>query len=290
MATIEQIREETESGTGIFPMPAADYFADHSAWSQSMLKVFMDRRRLAEAYYVTGTAEPPEPTDPMRKGTATHTALLEPERFDRLVVTYPRELLAKNGAVSTNAAKDFRDEQEAAGRVVLKADQFSAVRSMAESVRKVCGRWLELPGKKEQSIYWADDITGLRLKARIDWIVEREERQFIFDLKTTNDVSPAAFRKRIEDGYWIQAEHYAAGVEAVTGRKTTFIFVAVESAFPFSTALYELDAEAIGRSIDGRRAVLNQLADCLARNDFRESWEGRVVPLSVREWAFNPQL
>jgi hypothetical protein len=100
----------------------------------------------------------------MRKGTATHTALLEPHRFDRIVVTFPPELLASNGAVSTKAAKDFRAEHEAAGRVVMKEADAAKVRAMADSVRRVCSDWFELESMRERSIYWTDEATGLRAR------------------------------------------------------------------------------------------------------------------------------
>lgn len=288
MTTTKQA--ERGRGQGIFPMPAADYFS-HAAVSQSMLKVFMDRRRLYEAYFVTREAEQPEPTDPMRKGTACHTAILEPDRFESLVIEYPRELLAKNGAVSTSDAKAFRDEHQAAGRVVLKEAEAAQVRAMAKSVRRVCGKWLALPGQKEQCIYWQDEITGLQCKARLDWLIPKGDRNFIFDLKTTVDASPAAFRKRVEDGrYFLQPDHYCAGVESVTGQRTAFIFVAVENEFPYACALYELDADAIASSIAARRKALDTLAACLESQDFSEPWERRVNSLNVREWAFSSDL
>lgn len=272
----------------IGPMPAADYFADHSAWSQSMLKTFMDRRRLAEAYYVTRSASPPAATDPMRKGTATHTAMLEPDRFDELVICYPPGILASNGAVSTKEAKAFRDEHQAAGRVVMKESDLSLVRSMCDSVRDNCGHWIDMASRKEQSVYWIDQESGLPCKLRLDWLVLSPQRvAHVFDLKTTADASPAAFRKQIEDrGYWLQAAHYIAGVEAATGLPCEFRFVAVESDYPFATAVYDLDPKAILDAVAGRRGVLTNLARCLETGNWAEPWERTVTTLPLRPWTF----
>jgi exodeoxyribonuclease VIII len=278
----------TATAPAISAMPAADYFADLSAWSQSMLKTFLERRRLAQAYYVLQTEPEPPDTDPMRKGTATHTALLEPDRFADLVLTFPRSLLARNGAVSTDAAKAFREEHEAAGRVVLKADQFAAVKAMAESVRRVCGKWLELPGRKEQALYWTDGPTELPLKARLDWIIGRRP-PIIFDLKTTTDASPVKFRKRIEDGrYWLQVAQYTAAVESMTGEQPEFYFIAVESTFPFACAIHTLDRASLVAAQLARRRVLNDLAGCLASGDFAEPWERDVSCLALRDFCFDP--
>lgn len=276
---------------GCFPMAADEYFADHSAWSQSMLKVFTDRRRLAEAYYVLKSEVEPEPTDPMRKGTATHTAILEPERFDELVITYPRELLAKNGAVSTNEAKDFRDQHVAAGRIVLKAAEVATVRAMALSVRRVCGHWLSLPCRKEHSVYWQDSLTGLRCKCRLDWLIERK-KSIVFDLKTTNDASPVKFRSRVEDGkYWLQAAQYIDGVKTATGAESVeFYLIAVESEFPFACAIYSLDHASLVAAGSARRQALKDLAGCLASGDFSEPWEQAVTPLPLRSRCFSSDL
>ena len=279
---------QTAERSGIFSLPAAEYFADHGAVSQSMLKTFMDRRRLYEAYFVTGVAQPPEPTDPMRKGTATHTAILEPDRFEALVKTYPRDILASNGAVSTKEAKAFRDEHQAAGRVVLKESEAAQVRAMAESVRKVLGKWLDYPGRKEQAVYWTDSITSLPCKLRLDWLIERQTA-ILFDLKTSADASPPKFRNRCEDGgYWLQASHYVDGIKAALGVEAVeFYFVVVETDYPHACALYSIDHASLSAANVARRRLLNDLASCLATGDFAEPWEAQVTPLPLRDRCFN---
>lgn len=273
--------------TAIAPMPAGRYFADYSAWSQSMLKTFMDRRRLAQAYYIDRSATEPPPTDPMRKGTATHTAILEPDRFEELVITYPEDYLDARGYVTTKIAKEFRDQHQAAGRVVLKEAEAAQVRAMADSVRRVCGKWLEKPGRKEQSVYWTDEITGLRCKARLDWLLERKT-PIVLDLKTTADSSPVKFRNRVEDGgYWLQASHYAEGVKHVMGVEAVeFYFIVVETEFPYSCALYSLDHPATVAANLARRRVLNDLTGCLASGDFAEPWELGITALPLRSRCY----
>ena len=275
----------------IAEVPAADYFADHSAVSQSMLKVFADRRRLYEGYFVTGAIPQPEDSDPMRKGTALHTALLEPHRFERMVATFPPELLASNGAVSTKEAKAFRAEHEAAGRVALKAADAFKVASMATSVQRVCGKWLDLPAMKERALYWHDDVTGMLCKMRLDWLIQRGVA-LVFDLKSTGDASPAEFRKRIEgNGYWMQAAHYIEGVKAATGAEAAeFYFIAVEDKPPYACALYSLDGPALVAASLTRRRILNELHTCIETGDFSEPWETEVTRLPLRDFCFSTQL
>lgn len=286
-------REELDALAGVpettvIDMPSSVYFADHGAVSQSMLKVFADRRRLYEGFYVTHTLPEPPDSDPMRKGTATHTALLEPHRFERLIVKFPPSMLASNGAVSTKEAKAFRAEHEAVGQVVLKEADAANVRAMADSVLRVCGKWLNLPAVKEKALYWTDSLTGVRLKMRLDWLINRGTA-IVFDLKTTGDASPAEFRKRIEgNGYWMQAAHYIEGVKAAMGvEQVEFYFIAVEDKPPHACALYSLESSALAAANVARRRVLNELHTCLATGDFSEPWEAEVTRLPLREFCFN---
>jgi hypothetical protein len=272
----------------IEPTPAREYFTNYRSVSQSMLKTFMDRRRLYDAYYVSRTDTPPNPTPPMQKGTATHTALLEPERFSDLVLCYPKKLLAKNGAVSTNEAKAFRDENEAAGRVVMKEADYANVKAMAESVRKVCGKWLALSPLKEHSIYWDCEETGLRCKLRADFIVDMPEVVVCLDLKTTGDASPQAFRSRVEDGgYWLQDATYREGIGKAFGKPVQMYFLAVEDGFPYATATHRLDDDSITASRNARSWLMDELSSCLESGDWSEPWERTITPLAVRPWAFD---
>lgn len=246
-----------------------------------MLKTFAWRRRLFEAYYVTKTLAEPPSTDPARKGTATHSALLEPERFADLVVTFPADVLASNGAASTKEAKAFRAEHEAKGRVVLKEADAEKVRRMAESVRRVCGDWLELPGVKERPLYWECERTGLRLKMRLDWLVTTGHLA-IFDLKTTTDASPNEFRRRCEQQlYALQAAHYIDGVEQHYGKTPAFYFIAVENEEPFSCAIHEIDAQSLADARGLRYRLLSQLVRCIDSGDWSEPWESRINTLSL---------
>lgn len=270
-------------------VPASIYFDDYEAWSQSMLKTFLDRRRLAEAYYILGIAQEPPDNSPIRKGTATHTALLEPHRFERLVVKYPPGILAKNGAVSTNEAKAFRDEHEKAGRVVLKDAEYAAVRAMAESVKRTLAEWLDAPSCKEEVVYWADESTGLPCKSRLDWRIETDETNVVLDLKSTGEASPSAFRQRVKSNrYWLQDSQYRDAATSINGKPTDFYFVVVEDSFPYACAIHRLDIDAAGAARSTRANALQAVAKCRETGDWSEPWESSVNPLSLQPWDFNP--
>lgn len=265
----------------------AGYFADYSAWSQSMLKTFLERRRLAEAYYITKSAVEPEPTDPMRKGTAVHTALLEPEKFDDLIRIYPANILAKNGAVSTNEAYAFRDEHEAAGRMVFKEKDVVAIREVAKSVRRKCGEWIDAANYREHEIRWIDDETGLPCKMRLDllWV---QDSLHILDLKAVTDPSPQEFQRAIDrQMYWFQDAHYSEGVRKVFGQYPSFGFIAAETKFPYTTAIHCIKPRERKRARRERRRVVAAVAECIRTGDWSERWEEPINELSVSEWSYS---
>jgi hypothetical protein len=277
----------------IVEMPHHVYFSDHGAWSQSMLKTFSDRRRLAHDYYVAGTHSPPEPKSDRKlrfdKGTALHTALLEPHRFDRIVSRWPDGMLSDDGGIRTKEAKAYRDEQTALGRIVLKDDQFAAVKAMAESVKRVCAALLEMPSRKEHSIYWQDKQTGLPLKMRLDWLL-LGNCPVICDVKSTGDVAPQQFRKVCEScHYGLQQSHYKDGGAQVLGIEPLFYFIAVEDTHPFSCAIHQLDdawSEAAARH---RRSLLQSVQTCTETGDWSEPWEQRINTLECRPYQYREE-
>lgn len=268
---------------------AVDYFSDYSAVSQSMLKTFLERRGVYKARYIDRTLPEKPSTDPMRKGTATHTAFLEPERFTALVHRWPVGLLSEGDKILTKAAKAYRDEAAAAGRVLLKDAQYADVQFMAESVKRVCGSWLASGGDTEREVRWNCPDTGLGLKSRLDWFHELPDRNIVFDLKTSADASPDGFRAAVKRGrYWLQAAQYSEAATSINGKPTEFYFVAVESEFPYTCAIHTLDAETLATGCRLRKALLRDLAFCLESGDFSEPWESNITTISLRDYEFLP--
>ena len=270
---------------GLAEMPKYNYFTDYSAVSQSSLKVFGDRRRLYEAYYVKRSIAAPAPSDPMRKGTALHTALLEPESFDEIVCGWPDGLLSSDGGIRSNEAKAYRDKCQAEGRVLLKASELATVQAMADSVRRTCGEYLDMPCQREHPIYWTDEATGLRLKMRTDLLI-LSDPPIVFDLKSCRDASPKGFRLNCENnGYAFQQAQYVDGVEQATGETPRFYFIAVENEFPFACAIHEIDEDSVGIARQRRNQLLADLKGCMDSGDFAEPWESRINTLTLRPWA-----
>ena len=91
--------------TGIWAVSPDEYHADVSANSRSMMEVLSESSRKYQAMFVTGTLPRAIPTSAMRLGSMKHIAVLQPQCWDTFVEIIPAEVLAKNGAKSTNEYK-----------------------------------------------------------------------------------------------------------------------------------------------------------------------------------------
>ena len=168
---------------------------------------------------------PREESDAAEIGTATHCALLEPERF----ATEYRQQPAFDKR--TNAGKAAAAEFEAAmsGKTVLSNDEYALVTAMRDSVlaHPHARELLTSDGVSEASILF--ELNGVKCKCRPDRLPSSARingRPVIVDLKTTDDIEKIKYS--IADyRYDVQAEFYSAGYEQEYGETPVFVFVFV---------------------------------------------------------------
>lgn len=194
------------------------------------------------------------PTDAMARGTALHTAVLEPELWDQTVAIRPA--LDCRTKAGKEAAEAF--EATAAGRLVLSQDDADDVRRMADAVceHPAARHILGLPGRREASYTWTDAATGIECKTRPDW--HADDRSFVVDLKTTKDASRREFAKSISNfDYHVQAAWNRSALDA-----EQFLTIAVESVRPFAVAVYPASAAMLTAGERRIQQALELLADC----------------------------
>ena len=152
-----------------------------------------------------------EETDAMRKGTAFHALLLEPDTFDAQIA------IAPDVPKRSNADKELHRQFELdnAGKTVISSKQYGEILGMVESARKnsFIDAILRHPGKAETSFWWNDPDTGILCKCRPDYLTDD---LIIVDAKSTQSVDKDDFvygiaRRR----YYLQVGFYALGVEAI---------------------------------------------------------------------------
>lgn len=215
---------------------------------------------------------------------AAHCAVLEPEHFDRDFAVWTGE-----GTRASKAYKAWAAENE--GRTLLKSDEYDQINAVAEAVRAhpVAGPVLASPGWAELSVKWTDARTGLACKGRLDWLAPFSpldpSRPAIYDLKQIDSTDPRRVAYHVSRmGWHVQAAHYSAAVETLSGTAPDYFVVVVESKAPHDVAVYHLHRE--GALYLGQRTRdrwLDQVVECRKT----DRWPGRLPELTelvLPEW------
>ncbi len=218
-------------------------------------------------------------TPALELGTAVHMAVLEPALFSE---TY---LMAPPIDRRTKAWKEFAES--VGGRKILSSDDFAKIEAMASSVRghPIAGELIE-ESQREVSALWTDRETGVPCRARPD--VLSLSRRIVLDLKTTADVSYHAFSKSaINYKYHRQGFWYSSGLNALTGTAPgegfDFAIIAVQSSYPFTSAIYELDADLFSIAEIEMRDELRRLSECRTSGLWPTGLEG-INTIRAPEW------
>jgi hypothetical protein len=232
--------------------------------------------RKSPKHYLFIVSNPREDTARLALGRATHTAVLEPDRFilDFAVFRGPRR-----------AGKDW-DAFCAAnkGRTILKLEEYATCLSMRDAVRAhpAAGPLLRA-GLPEQTFAAVDKETGLTLKCRTDWLAT--VAACFADLKTTVDVERSRFAAlATRMGYFGQLAFYQRVLRA-NGLDLPPKIIAVEAAEPHDVAVFPVDEDALWFADQEVGRLLRLVADCRASN----RWPGRYEaeePLAPPAWAF----
>jgi hypothetical protein len=191
-------------------------------------------------------------------GSLVDTMILEPDLYEeRFVVqpsTYKTEKTKGRGAnkvtetiekpwnLNSNTCKSIKAELEASGKQVISQNEHDSAKLMRAAILENAEAAVPVvEGKKQVSIVWDDEKTGIRCKGRFDILNE----ETIDDLKTARDASPNAFSRDIGSMlYHVQGAAYTDGYKTLTGNELGFRFIVVETSMETRkpmVALYELD-------------------------------------------------
>lgn len=198
-------------------------------------------------------------------------------------VAYPGDMLAKSGAASTKAAKEWAEEQRAEGRTPLKADEVDQIWAMAEAVTlRLMEYGITLDPAHSEKVAVAE-IGGVWCRAMVD-NAAADPRIPLYDLKTTEDASPEAIMASVTRyGYDIQAAHYLDTWKAATGEIRKFRFIFVEKSAPHEVAVVELDGEAIAMGYRKIARAREVWGNCAASNHWPGYPRG-VIEVGLPAW------
>ena len=271
-----------ENGT-FAGIPNEDYHHDTTSLSSSGARLLMPPS--CPAKFRQRMDGPPEYKAVFDFGTVAHSLVLG-EGCDFVAIDAPD--------FRTKAAQQERDKVRKDGKTpILQCDLERATAMAAVAwTHPMAGELLGAKGKAEVSLYADDPETGVRLRARPDWMTEAYDasRLWIVDYKTTVTARPDDFARKAADfGYHMQAAWYI-DVATILGLcdQPAFVFVAQEKEPPFLVSVVEFDAEAIAEGRALNRQAINLFKRCTDTGE----WPGygdHIHPISLPHWAFKAQ-
>jgi len=261
-------------------MTNADYHKSGGI-SRSALMEFKKSPYHYWSRYISPNKREFEATPAMVLGEMVHTAVLEPQEFDK------RYVKSFVGDRRTHAGKDAYLAFIGAlhGRMVVKDEHYELALEISEQVHQ--DKFISPLLKKcemEQSIFWKHEGTGLVCKARPDaW-----SNGMVIDLKTAANADYRHTQSAsVDHGYFLQAGMIKLALASIGVELSHYIICAVEKTYPFAVANYILDESAVDFGVRQFNELIEQYDQCL-QND---KWPGyEAKQLYVPDWAERQQL
>lgn len=257
-------------------LPAVLYHAgpEHS---NSGLTVLADNTPAHYDLYRNGMLNKSTPS--LSLGTNTHTVLLENDRFHRDYVEGP------DARRNSKEWKEFAAEHE--DKEILKPAEYNLLMATRNRVFNTCRaiKWmLEQPGDNEVSIFWKDKVTGLPCRIRPDKLFEYNGKQVIVDVKTCRDASPRGFEKSVRTyGYHRNCMFYRRGVEAVTGKKSKYFILAIETPSMIAAAYEINNQDQVDADIEIDR-LLQTIRECEDTNRW-PGYSDKIETITMRKFG-----
>lgn len=274
---------------GVYPdMPSDVYHAQHEWLSWSRMKYLIPPS--TPAHFKAALEAPEERKRHFDLGKVIHHLVLGDGDEFEVVQALNR---AKESVDATSydlvSAQRHRDEIYAAGKVPILRHELDAAEKMAEAVKRhTVANALLSNGRPEVSLFWVDKATGVKCRARLDWLPNPVEgrRLIVPDLKSAATAAPTEFAKASANfGYYGQHRHYLDGIEACgLDDDPAFLFVVVEKTHPHLVSVGQFadkdDLKLARAVVDHCRRLY---AECLAADNWPGYGEG-VHNLTLPTW------
>lgn len=225
-------------------------------------------------HYKWAKENPREDTVGLLKGRGTHTAVLEPERF---LLDYALFKGKVRRGKEWDAFKELHKEEN-----ILKPNEYQHCMVVAKAVHAhpAASAILKV-AKREETISWIDEETGLHCKARLDLIWDG-----LGDLKGVRSVHPRALPSEVARMmYHGQLAFYREGVRVTTGKNMRCYLICAEHAAPHDVVVREIDEDGLYAGWEMVRLLLNKVAECKAAN----RWPGlsdEIETLQLPAWVW----
>lgn len=226
----------TEPGI-YYDLTAKDYHSQSEWLSWSRMKHLLPPS--TPAHFKAAEKRPEERARHFDLGKVVHTlALGDGDEFQVVQALNRQKEPYDATSYDTVSAQVDRDRIYSEGKVPILRHELEQAHLMAAALREhpVSGALLSQPGRPEVSLFWIDPGTGVRCRARVDWLPDSVEgrRLVVPDVKTATTAAPLDFAKAAASyGYYGQHVHYCDGIKALgIDKDPAFLFAVVEKTDP----------------------------------------------------------
>ena len=220
-----------DNAFGVFHNLPFDEYQQIPALNQSKIKQIISNGYIQRKSYFNSQA--------LQFGNAGHCMLLEPEKFENLYLSAPKDL-SQRGKKGKNSWRDFCELHS--GKIVLSFSDWARLQKIKKCFQiHPQVQQLFSNGNSEVSLYWKDSEYGLNCKARLDWFDSHSRK--IIDLKFTINLAKAASIKPIKNDFSLQASWYTRGIYQLTNITTDFFFIFIEKFAPHSIKIVQVSHE-----------------------------------------------
>lgn len=260
-------------------------YADYAALDAINISRLKELRRSPQHFRYS--LKHPKVSDPMTLGTATHVAVLEPERFASQFAIWSNRTDA--GKMSPRNGKTWDAFRELhAGRTIITIDEATEAQAIAAAVRSnVLAMKYLAAGEPEVSMQWLD--RERLCKGRIDWLTHIDGKPYLVGLKTARDCRHFAFGSQAAKlGYHLQFSWYADGYHAITGKNPSLVEIVVENTAPYAVAVYRIGDDILAQGHDEYVRLLELLEKCESTGE----WPGPAPveeDLTLPSWVYGSQ-
>lgn len=213
------------------------------------------------AHYQSYLNQDREETKALRMGSLIHCAVLQPELLNEKFITAPEVDRRTKEGKETYAA--FQSSLKP-GMTVVSAEESAECHLIASHAKLA----LERIGVTfdQTELMFTTDHNGVQLKCAIDGV----SGDYLWDLKTTEDASPAGILKAIRAyRYNLQAYFYRLCYETAFERRMLgFRFLFIEKAPPYATAVVEIGPELMSYAVSDFEKALQTYRECTTLNSW----------------------
>ena len=192
------------------------------------------------------------------------------------------------GAPSTSKATKFYKEQSAIwrleneGKEELNEVQLHTAVKVANLVRKRAGRLID---ESKQEVVLTGEICGVEMKTRLDGLILNGPNATIWDLKTTSDISDAAFFRIFDRlGYGFSASVHVELLKQNGYEMTEYLIIAAEVQDDYDVRIITVPLQLMDNVI----SKVKEIATAYRIAKENDCWPGLPdAPLSVSNWAMD---